>query len=98
MLRRPSIEHLHGCKFSILVCWRDQDLFYNKMLADPRLNFFFEGIDMQQQRGHQVQSQLPPSLYQHEECGQIYLRLDIGRILRAKSRCRLGLIKERGKE
>ena len=31
-----------------------QDLFYNKMMADDRVNFFFNGVDMKQQRAHQV--------------------------------------------
>lgn len=30
------------------------DVFYGKMLADPRVSFFFDGIDMKAQRGHQV--------------------------------------------
>lgn len=29
------------------------DLFYEKILADPRVNFFFEGIDMNRQRSKQ---------------------------------------------
>lgn len=29
------------------------DLFYVKVLADPRINFFFEGIDMKRQRAKQ---------------------------------------------
>lgn len=33
-----------------------QDLFYDKMMADPRVNYFFEGIDMKKQRAHQVRS------------------------------------------
>ena len=31
-----------------------QDLFYDKMLADDRVNFFFKGVDMKKQRAHQV--------------------------------------------
>ena len=31
-----------------------QDIFYDKMIADPRVNYFFEGIDMKKQRDHQV--------------------------------------------
>ncbi len=31
-----------------------QDLLYNKMMADSRVSPFFEGIDMKQQRAHQV--------------------------------------------
>ena len=31
-----------------------QDVFYNKVMADDRLNHFFEGIDMKAQRVHQV--------------------------------------------
>ena len=31
-----------------------QDLFYDKMLADDRVNFFFQGVDMKKQRAHQV--------------------------------------------
>ncbi|CAL8471141.1 g10683 [Coccomyxa elongata] len=30
------------------------DLFYDKMMADPRVNYFFEGIDMKKQRAHQA--------------------------------------------
>lgn len=33
-----------------------QDVFYQKMLGDPRVNFFFEGVDMKAQRAHQVSS------------------------------------------
>ena len=29
------------------------DLFYQKVLADPRINHFFDGVDMQKQRAHQ---------------------------------------------
>ncbi len=29
------------------------DLFYQKVLADPRINHFFENVDMVRQRGHQ---------------------------------------------
>ena len=29
-----------------------QDLFYDKMMADDRVNFFFKGVDMKQQRVH----------------------------------------------
>lgn len=32
----------------------NQDLFYDKMIADPRVSYFFEGIDMKKQRAHQV--------------------------------------------
>ena len=31
-----------------------QDLFYDKMMADDRVNFFFKGVDMKKQRAHQV--------------------------------------------
>ena len=31
-----------------------QDLFYDKMMADDRVNFFFNGVDMKRQRAHQV--------------------------------------------
>ena len=34
------------------------DIFYDRMLADDRVNFFFEGVDMRKQRAHQV----PPLL------------------------------------
>ncbi len=44
--------------------WSAQDLFYDKMIADPRVNFFFEGIDMKKQRAHQV-CPLHPSLHLH---------------------------------
>ncbi len=30
------------------------DRFYEKVLADPRINGFFEGVDMDRQRRHQV--------------------------------------------
>lgn len=30
------------------------DLFYDRLLADPRVNRFFAGIDMEKQRRHQV--------------------------------------------
>jgi len=30
------------------------DIFYEKMLGDNRVNFFFEGIDMKKQRSHQA--------------------------------------------
>lgn len=30
------------------------DLFYDKMLADARVSYFFDGIDMKKQRAHQV--------------------------------------------
>lgn len=30
------------------------DLFYDKMLADSRVNFFFKGINMKKQRAHQA--------------------------------------------
>lgn len=30
------------------------DRFYEKVLADPRINSFFEGVDMDRQRRHQV--------------------------------------------
>jgi len=30
------------------------DLFYDKMMADPRVNYFFEGVDMRAQRAHQA--------------------------------------------
>lgn len=29
------------------------DIFYTKVLADPRINYFFEGVDMQRQASHQ---------------------------------------------
>ncbi len=29
------------------------DKFYDRVLADERINHFFEGVDMQKQRGHQ---------------------------------------------
>lgn len=31
-----------------------QDVFYDKVMADDRLNYFFEDIDMKAQRVHQV--------------------------------------------
>ena len=31
-----------------------QDLFYDKMMADDRIYFFFKGVDMKRQRAHQV--------------------------------------------
>jgi len=31
-----------------------QDIFYDKIMADDRLNYFFEGVDMKAQRVHQV--------------------------------------------
>ncbi|CAK0782363.1 hypothetical protein CVIRNUC_005651 [Coccomyxa viridis] len=30
------------------------DLFYDKMMADDRVNFFFKGVDMKKQRAHQA--------------------------------------------
>lgn len=36
----------------LLLC--EQELFYDKMLADPRISYFFDGIDMRKQRAHQV--------------------------------------------
>jgi len=40
-----------------------QDIFYDKMLADDRVNFFFDGIDMEKQHAHQVgNSSHPPSI------------------------------------
>jgi truncated hemoglobin YjbI len=37
--------------------WRHvslQEVFYGKMLSDERVSFFFEGVDMKKQKGHQV--------------------------------------------
>jgi truncated hemoglobin YjbI len=33
-----------------------QDIFYEKVLADVRINYFFHDVDMKKQRGHQVYS------------------------------------------
>ncbi|EIE20060.1 hypothetical protein COCSUDRAFT_18855 [Coccomyxa subellipsoidea C-169] len=30
------------------------DLFYDKMIDDPRVSYFFEGVDMKKQRAHQA--------------------------------------------
>ncbi len=33
-----------------------QDVFYGKVMADDRINYFFNGVDMKKQRVHQVYS------------------------------------------
>ena len=38
------------------MCWMCQDLFYDKMMADRRVSYFFEGVDMKKQRAHQVRT------------------------------------------
>ncbi len=37
-----------------------QDVFYNKVMADDSLNYFFEGVNMKAQRAHQVCNTSPP--------------------------------------
>jgi truncated hemoglobin YjbI len=34
-----------------------QDVFYDKMISDPRVSHFFNGVDMKQLRNHQVHLQ-----------------------------------------
>lgn len=41
------------------VCMSAQDLFYDKMIDDPRVSYFFEGVDMKKQRAHQVCTLFP---------------------------------------
>jgi len=63
-LQRPN-THAHSESLGrqvLLVRVRDtiirtvmlQDIFYDKIMADDRLNYFFEGVDMKAQRVHQV--------------------------------------------
>lgn len=65
---------LHGVAQSLALCFSVygneamssswcislQDIFYDRMLADPRVAHFFDGIDMKKQRAHQVSAPLRP--------------------------------------
>ncbi len=53
-----SAKQLLPDQFEI-VCMSAQDLFYDKMIDDPRVSYFFEGVDMKKQRAHQVCTLFP---------------------------------------